>query len=316
MLRIRDFIETREGLIFAVVSYFHPRDRYHAYLRYYPSESGERIRNQVRYAKVPSTRDSERYLKDNYPIYIDNTGQYVPGERIRRIYRPEERLREIMTKPRDELERRVRMLSDLFSAIPEEKKGITGSVLVNLHHSRSDIDFVVYGTKNHLKARNILRDLCHKGEVAALTHEQWLGVYKKRFPGVKTLTYEEFLRHEKRKYHRGVIQGTIFDILLVRESRELGRQAETKLEELGCKTVRCRILDASLAFDSPAVYRVRFQDGALGELYSYTHTYAGQAIEGEVVEARGVLKRTANNKPRLVVGTTREAEDEYIKVLR
>jgi hypothetical protein len=254
-------------------------------------------------------------LKDNYPVYIDNTGQYVPKKRVKRIYRPEERLGEIRRKQRDEIERKVGALSELFASIPEEKKGVTGSILVNLHNTWSDIDFVIYGTKNHAKARELLRELIREGTVEALSREQWQRVYEKRFPGEKTLSYEEFLWHEKRKYHRGVIEGTVFDILLVRESRELRRQVEARLT-LGYRTVRCRVIDASLAFDSPAVYKVRFQDGTLGELCSYTHTYAGQAFEGEVVEARGVLKMTAKHEPRLVVGTRREAEGEYIKVIK
>lgn len=313
MLRIRDFIETKEGLIFSIVSYFHPPDRYRACLRYYPSRLGERTRGDVRYAKISTTLEAQRYLRDNYPAYIDNSWQWVPRKQVKRIYHPEERLREIMKKPRDKVERRVRELSGLFSSIPGEKKGVTGSILLGLHDAGSDIDFVVYGTRYHAEARERLKELLQEGVVEALSPEQWQKVYEKRFPGLKTLGYEEFLWHEKRKYHRGVIKGTVFDILLVREPRELFKEEEARLT-LGYKTVKCRVIDASLAFDSPAVYRVRFQNGVLGELYSYTHTYAGQAFEGEVVEARGILQITSKGEPRLVVGTTREAEGEYIKI--
>lgn len=315
MLRIRDFIETREGLLFAVVSYSHPRDMYHAYLRYYPSPAGERARGKVKYAKISSTRESSEYLKANHPFYVDEKGQHVPRERVRAIYRPEKRLKEILKQPDDELESKVAKLSALFHAIPREKKGITGSILMALHDSRSDIDFIFYGTDNHLRARNILRELLAAGDVDELSDEQWWHLYAKRFP-VKTLTYEEFLWHEKRKYHRGSLDGTIFDLLLVRDAEELVKKEEKSFQGLGVATLRGRVINASLAFDSPAVYKVKFEDGIEGEIYSYTHTYAGQAYEGELVEARGVLKKTANNELQLVVGTTREAEGEYIKVIR
>lgn len=314
MLRIRDFIETKEGLLFAVVSYSHPRGIYQAYLRYYPSLSGERTRGEVKYAKISSTRESDEYLKANHPLYVNEKGQHVPRGRVRAIHRPEKRLKEILKQPGDELEKKVAELSALFSAIPVEKKGITGSILVGLHDSRSDIDFVFYGTKNHLRARNILKELIATGDVDELSDEQWWRLYAKRFP-VKTLTYEEFLWHEKRKYHRGSLDGTIFDLLLVRDAEELVKEEEKSLQGLGLATLRGRVTDASLAFDSPAVYKVRFEDGTGVEIYSYTHTYAGQAFEGELVEARGVLKKTAKNELRLVVGTTREAEGEYIKVI-
>ena len=37
-VRIRDFIETSEGLYFAVNTYCHPKDRVFAFLRYVPYE--------------------------------------------------------------------------------------------------------------------------------------------------------------------------------------------------------------------------------------------------------------------------------------
>ncbi|MGB3944925.1 MAG: DNA polymerase subunit beta, partial [Methanothrix sp.] len=46
----------------------------------------------------------------------------------------------------------------------------------------------------------------------------------------------------------------------------------------------------------------------------YTHTYAGQAVPGERIEASGVVEETVDGK-RLVVGTTREAKGEWIRSL-
>jgi hypothetical protein len=317
MVRIRDFIETSEGLIFSSVSYFHPRDKYCAYLRYYPDKRGDRGFKDKRYMKVTSTAEAEKYLMRNYPVYINASGQCVPRERAVRIYRPETRLREILAHPRDALEEKIRTLNKVFADIPEEKKGVTGSLLLGLHLPDSDIDFVVYGLENHRRARLTLKKLFEEAGdygVRDLTDEEWRRVYEKRFPREKTLSYKEFLWHERRKYHRGVIDGTIIDILLVREPVEFRSPGDAWVVERGV-SVRCRVVDAALAFDSPAVYTVALENGTMGELYSYTHTYAGQAFPGEVVEVRGVLEMTSNGQPRIVVGTTREAEGEYIKVI-
>jgi predicted nucleotidyltransferase len=46
---------------------------------------------------------------------------------------------------------------------------------------------------------------------------------------------------------------------------------------------------------------------------SYTHTYAGQALVGERIEARGV--EALGDIKRLVVGTTREPKGEWIRSL-
>ena len=53
-------------------------------------------------------------------------------------------------------------------------------------------------------------------------------------------------------------------------------------------------------------------------LASFTHTYAGEVLEGEKVIARGKVEKVeTDGKPdwyRIVVGTTRESLDEFIKL--
>jgi predicted nucleotidyltransferase len=73
--------------------------------------------------------------------------------------------------------------------------------------------------------------------------------------------------------------------------------------------MEARVTDASLSFDSPAVYQV--DHDRVSRILSFTHTYSGQAWEGETVEARGVLEEHGA-ETWLVVGTTRTARGEYI----
>ena len=76
------------------------------------------------------------------------------------------------------------------------------------------------------------------------------------------------------------------------------------------------------AFDNPAVYQledVKILDGPhvpIREVASYTHTYSGQAREGERILARGKLEKVIGKKTyyRLIVGTTRESLGEYVKL--
>ena len=321
MLRIRDFVESRERLVFAVTSYYHPPDRAIAFLRYYPSPQGERRRGGERFAKIAGTDDSFSILKA-YPWYLfpsEVTGsllQAVPLERIARVYHPAERLAGIYRSPKDPLEERALELSEFFSGIPREKKGITGSLLVDLHDPQASvIDFVVYGLKDHARARGVLRKGLEEGTFEPPSREDWYRAYKKRFPRAETLTFEEFLWYEGRKYHKGIIDGKIFDILLVREPQEIeGRYSERRFRRWEETKLQCLVTDASLAFDSPAVYMV---EGEVEEVVSFTHTYAGQALGGEEIEVSGRLEEVqevGRSYMRVVVGTTREAEGEYIKV--
>jgi hypothetical protein len=76
--------------------------------------------------------------------------------------------------------------------------------------------------------------------------------------------------------------------------------------------IEATVTNADLAFDSPAVYKVEHPE--IDHLLSYTHTYAGQALPGELIEAQGVVERVGEKK-RLVVGTSREPKGEWIRSL-
>ncbi len=314
--RIRDFIETKDGLIFASVSYHHPLDRYLAFLRYYPDENGERERGGVKYKKVASTAQSYDFLEKNYPDYLSmhegSLLQGVPVMRVKNIHRPENQLEKICNEPETPLEKKISRLSDTFRDIPLKYKGITGSTLVGLETEDSDIDFVVYGVENHRKAREIF-EMSASSKLCELVEEDWRHSYEKRFRGHETLTFDEYVWHERRKWHKGTTEGVIFDILLVRDKNEIGRPPP-RCERKEKIKIECTVTDATLAFDSPSIYKVEYGDERINEILSYTHTYAGQAFKGEEIEVCGFLEEGKNQRCRVVVGTTREAEGEYIKV--
>jgi len=318
--RIRDFIETKEGLIFASVSYLHPPEGYLAFLRYYPDEEGDREREGKSYRKVASTEESFTFLERNFPEYILAPNlQGVPMGRVSRIHLPTERLKEIARDPRNGFEQKVAALSDAFAEIDEQKKGVTGSALLGMQTASSDIDFVVYGSENFHRARDILVEIFEQGgNIRPLNEQEWGAAYGKRFGTQGELGFEEFVSYEKRKGNRGVICDTLFDILFARDRDEIDAQCDTNFERQGRKKVRCRVTDASFAFDSPAVYRVECEAPDLKEVASFTHTYAGQALEGEDIEVSGVLERAKGGDEhlRIIVGTTREAKGEYIKLYK
>lgn len=325
MLRIRDFLETYDDLIFAVVSYNHPPEGYLAFLRYYPCKSGGRMRGDKGFMKISSTEESFDFLEKNFPEYVHPLKtanarlQCVPRDNVRVVYHPIDRREEIMSNPGDKLEDNAKKIAELLDFLPEDKMGVTGSLLVRLHNpGSSDIDFVIYGLKNYEEARMFLKESFQKNSaIRPLDNSEWKAAYKKRFPVQKTLSFDDFLWHEKRKYHKGVIDGTIFDILLVRDFDEIKESKERVFKRYNKVKVHCQVQDSSLAFDSPAVYKVQCEEDVwLTDVVSYTHTYAGQAFEGEEIEVTGFLEKSLDDDVhRVVVGTTREAVGEYIRVL-
>jgi len=333
--RVRDFIYTKDDLFLATTTYLHPQDRILSFLRYIPDPEGERSLNGSRYTKVDS-KQAYDFLNDNYPEYLFDCDvtrvkmMGVPTQRVERILSPVKRLEEIMKHPSpDELLLKVIKVAETFkeqAGIAQKHLGISGSILPNLYDSLvSDIDFVVYGLKNHRKAMETFESIKHDKDspLKAIEDGYWAKLYEKRIKD-STLSFDEFRWYEDRKNNRGVVDGTLFDILATREWDEItGTFGEETYEPCGTVKIEATVSDALAAFDNPAVYQIEEVDileGAqvpVSELASYTHTYSGQAREGERITARGKLEKVILGKKiryRLIVGTTRESLGEYIKL--
>ncbi len=302
MVQSRDFIETFEGLLFAAIN-----SKIH-FLRYFPLADGDRMRSSTAYAKVASTDASFDYLEQNYPGYIFKRDglrlQRCPDDKIKSVLHPAEKLHSLRGSD-TELAGKCTVLSDLFNVVPAGKKGVTGSILADLATPGSDIDFVIYGREYFDLTRSVLRDLQDEFGLGRIS---WRQYYEKRFPGGGGLDFEEWLWHEKRKFNLGRIEDTLFNLLLVDDEISLTSGRPVKKMK-----IRCRVVDASQAFNVPAVYVVDHE--FVNTVISFTHTYTGQAREGEQIEVFGMLERTEGGGGRLVVGTTREAAGEYIRVV-
>ncbi|UTB33686.1 MAG: DNA polymerase subunit beta [Methanobacterium sp. ERen5] len=331
--RPRDFIYTTDDLFFATTTYLHPNDRILSFLRYIPDLNGDRSLNSKKYIKVDSKKAYD-FLGANYPDYLfdcDITGVQmmgVPSEKIERILRPTERLNEIMEcEERNSLLEKVVKLADTFhdhTGLSYNKMGVSGSILPRLYkENASDIDFVIYGLKNH---RMVMRSFAEikeaNGVLKAVGEDYWQKLYKKRIVDT-SLSYDEFRWYESRKHNRGLIDGTLFDILQTRDWDEIsGTYGMTRYSPMGTVEIECTVSNAIAAYDNPAVYKVEDvtvlngPDVPISEVASYTHTYSGQAVEGERVVARGKLEKVMNEitSYRLIVGTTRESVGEYIKL--
>jgi len=303
----RDFIETSEGLMFAVVDAVREEQRVLAFLRYVPEGSGRR--------KV-STVEANVLLRDHYPQYLHYSPRLdahlhaVPLTDIRRQYRPRERARTLWDKgPGDVIEAKLlQLLTKLAeNGVGRECLGVTGSLLIGRQTPRSDLDVVVYGREYFFRAREAVRRLMARGELDDLDGESWRETYDRR--GC-SLSFEEFFRHERRKGNKGMIDGTKFDLALVNEDV----QPEPALwRKTGQATIRARVVDDADIFHQPARYRLDHPE--IMEAASFTHTYVGQAQAGELIEARGVVEESGDGYKRLVVGSSREAPSEYIRVL-
>lgn len=349
-VRTRDFIYTTDDLLFASTNYVHPDNRYISFLRYIPDPEGDRERNGKKYRKV-SSDEAYTFLRENYPDYLyfcDVTNvemMGVPHEKVKEIIKPDERLAQLRADfkagkklKNPEIMAKLMDVSDFFhyvAGVPYENLGISGSILPGLHKEDvSDIDFVIFGLENHRKAMKAFRDNKNKPvyieevdkkiQLNGIEDEFWQRVYDKRMKD-SSLTFDEFRWYENRKGNRGTINGTLFDILCTRDYDEIsGTWGDTVYEPQGISQIECKITSALGAFDNPSLYTIedlKVIDGVdvpMKEVVSFTHTYAGEVVDGEEVVAKGkvekVIKNGKDSHYRLVVGTTRESMDEYIKL--
>ncbi len=266
-----------------------------------------------------ATTDAAVYLQANYPQYLyhfeqlDTLVHAVPLSAIQCHYQPVSRLKQICSQPVDNIERSTAQVAAYFitQGIDPDHLGISGSILIAAQGVDSDIDLVVYGRGNFLNARNCLQQLfsSHQPQhlIQPLSDEQWQQTWQRRDCD---LSLEEYIWHEQRKYNKASINGVKFDLTLV-ESQSIDHQIYNKQ---GSYELTAIITDDSKAYDYPACYQIDHPD--VNQILSYSATYTGQACKGESIAARGVLETSATGDCRLLVGTSREASGEFLKVLR
>lgn len=296
-VRLRDFVEDAAGWLYAVSAYDND-DRIACVLRYVPDPAGRRIN--------PSGRRYAKYdFEEAYALIAARKPQYagllhrIPHADVKRVLKPDLEIGRIAAH-----HPRVRKLVELFS-LPAGTVGCTGSLLCELSDETSDIDMVVYGD-HWFTAQALVRKGIRDGKIEGLSDAMWRKVYEKRKPEIP---YDEFVLHEERKWNRGQIEGTYFDILYTRSYDAIRSSPSGQGTVIGKMTIEAKVKDASLAFDNPAVYEVEHE--SVSRVLAFTHTYSGQALAGETIEACGVCEQHGDER-WLVVGTTREARGEYI----
>ncbi len=308
MFQAKDFIATAEDLLFAVVAGGEEDGRVLCFLRYL-------CLNGV-WQKVASDT-ANAYLTQNYPFYlhhfpvIDATLHGVEVHRVVTHYQPKRVLQQLLAEPAtDEAIADLQILCELLASngLDMSRLGVTGSVLVGMQTHGSDIDLVFYDREVFHQARNIVQVLIAENRCQALNDEDWLSAYQRR---ACDFALDDYIWHEQRKYNKAMIKHRKFDLSLVIPSQ---RALPVESRKLGFTKIEARVSDDRYGFDYPARFGIDHPDVA--EVLCFTATYTGQAQTGEWVAVAGQLEIDEAGVRRLVVGSTREAIGEYIRVLR
>lgn len=310
----KDFVETQEGLLFTVVGYMHPPDAYTTYLKYRPDPEGKWERQGVHYRRMiqvysaAEVQSSGNWLRENHPEYIslDRVRGFelalVPWKSIIAYYLPEVRMTEILRDPQDPLESRTRALVKLLSeasGVPENRFGITGSLLLGIHNPMfSDIDLLIYGRENTHQVRDAMDGLFGENKVKPFSHDEILS-WKHR--QVQTLGIPaKYVEHIAWSFwQRGRFNNTNFSISPVRLDAEIMEEYGSEIfSAIGAVEFTATIEEDEGNLFVPARYLVgdiSLEDGdvkfpALTEVISYEGIFAGVFHKGDRIQVRGTAE--------------------------
>jgi predicted nucleotidyltransferase len=310
-----DFIESIEGLIFDVKGLVHPPDRLIAFIRYYPDEKGSRKRQGTNYSKVYSLSERFQLLSEKFPEYIvyDSTSDAklceVPIQKVRRRYKPTQKLEELRGNPKclDELEKKALELADIVKMsanIFSRKVGVSGSIMVGLHNPRSDIDLIVYGVKNCRKVYSTMENLLgeKQGPFKPYTHEGLKALFDFRSKDT-VVGFEDFVRSESRKVLQGKFMGTDYFIRFVKDWSEIDEKyGDVQYVNVGYARIKATVADDSESIFTPCVYKIDdvhvFEGNSfpVTKIASFRGRFCEQARNGEVVIAQGKVEHVIDNK--------------------
>ena len=317
------FLTTKEGLIFDTKGIVHPLDRVIAYLRYIPAVLfSEQTSKEKRrgYFKVYLLEEREKELKLMFPWYLyqskcmGTTIQAVPHEQLLRIHDPTEKFQTLTQSHSSELDPLSKRCLDLGLAIcsgakiPIASMGVSGSILVDLHTSHSDIDLVVYGRDMGRRVYELMTQFRAQTttiEGLMFYHEPELRkLYQ--FRSISTpISFQDFIRIEAKKVLQGRYRGYDFYIRLVCNPEDIGEKfGDRCFQGFGDIEIRARIADDTERFFTPCRYAIEditilspnLRSMNIEELVSFRGRYCEAARVGDQVRVHGKLEQVTDRK--------------------
>lgn len=322
-----DTIATKEGFILNVFGYEHPQDRVFAFLKYIPSNFKtlfqiEFLERTWKYEQLELFRAEKLYTAQNYQVFLEtfrkNFPDYVyfcpyrmkdvinaPLTSIRKIYVPKNCLNSLMAlKRKDNLQNMALEFIELLSkesGIAMEDFGLHGSIALSMHTAKSDVDIVVYGSRNFRILEAVIDTLVKDGK----------------------LSYVFNNRLDKARKFKGRYKNKIFMYNAIRKPEEIhSKYGLLKYTPIKPVRFQCTVCDDSESMFRPAIYKIENyksdeSNNRIPEVVvSMIGCYRNIAKKGGKIKVSGMLEKVENVKTgetsyQVVVGTGSNGE-EYI----
>jgi len=329
-----DILLTRQGFIFYAFGYEHPPGRAFAFLKYLPEHLAEGLdveflpikwdlgglkllRPRALYTSSAWGK-TLRFLKDRFPefvFYCPFLGKEmisVPLGSVKKAFVPSECLKALRTRGTlDGLQEKALELIELISSasgVPEEDMGLHGSLALGTHGPWSDIDIVIYGSREFRAVEKAIRGLQREG----------------------LLELDGRSPIEARRGMRGFFKGVSFVYTAVRKPEEINTHyGQRAYFPLGRVKLSCRVVGDGEAMFRPAIYHVASCEplgpwppgpspSEVGVVACMIGLYRNLAREGDRLIVSGMLERvldlaTGEEFYQVVVGSGRPGE--FLKVL-
>ena len=327
-----DTLATKDGFIFNTFGYEHPADRVFTFLKYIPAEFKElfsvyMLERTWKYGETKLFRAEKLYTAQNYKTFIEafrkNFPDYVyycylrnkelitaPLSLIDRVLVPKDRLAALrQVKKPDSLQKLalelINMLSEV-SGVGLDDFGIHGSIALDMHTPRSDIDFVVYGSENFRVVEEAIASLVN----------------------ARKLKYIVSNRLDAARKFQGRYKGKIFMYNATRKPEEVKtRYGTARFSSIDSVRFQCTVTNDTEAIFRPATYKITNYkpldaaselplDKIPDRVVSNIGCYRNVARHGSEIKVAGQLERVEAIKTgavhyQVVVGTA-TSEEEYI----
>lgn len=327
-----DTLITTEDFIFNVFGYEHPEGRVFTFLKYIPSKFRDLfdvrlLRRTWKHCEIEFFRAEKLYTASNYRALLktfkENFPNYVyfcpfrgkevisvPLSHVKKVFIPRDCLQTLLKRQdRDRLQEAaldlIMLISDV-SNVPVEDLGLHGSIALDMHCEKSDIDIVVYGGDSFRRVEDAIGRLVKEG--------LFNYIFKNRLDAA-------------RKY-RFKYEDKVFMYTAVRKPKEINvRYGQYYYTPIKPVKFTCRVRDDGEAMFRPAIYEIEdyspmsLDSGLPSEMVpkrvvSMVGCYRNVARKGDRIKASGMLERVEDALGgqefyQVVVGTA-DCGDEYI----
>jgi predicted nucleotidyltransferase len=309
---------TKEGFIFNVFGYEHPEARVFAFLKYIPATfknlfNLKYLKNSWNHEKHQVFRAEQLYTAQNYRSFLEtfrtDFPEYIyfcpfrtkeiisaPISSIAEVYVPRECLQNLMMIQK----------KDTLQTAALDVIEMHGSIALDMHTPKSDIDLVIYGAKNFRKLETTIDTLSKRG----------------------TLTYVSKNRIDAARRYKAKYKDKLFMYNAVRKKEEINSNyGLLRYSPITRIEFRSKIRDDAEAMFRPAIYRIsdykptsttsRLEEETIPIfVVSMVGCYRNVARKGDTIRVSGMLERVENVETRnafyqVVVGTG-SSEEEHL----